>query len=297
MFDNLGSEYADWLKANNLLDGVLSRVHNASSKAFSGIKSLMHTEMQLDIMEQMFMSNREQRRMVNREGENSYLANQLVSVPASDKIAEFIAWNCHGQIQRFQINEDFGQESGQPLAGILTERPCHHDPLNNSIDDQIFVCEAQRLRDLSAETIRMLQNAKVVITNTNVDLFQVAQKLEQIVLRTPEQYTLKLVDEGGTEFTKVLEWKQCFAHRFIVVKDMSQFQSLKQITRPSSKSLENQDGSKVADLNEFINVMKEVIMKCQSIPLKFWDTGSKTELKRAFIKSTSAGETNFQKVV
>ena len=132
---------------------------------YCGVKSIEHLEMQVDSLEQIFLSSRDEKYYFEpKDASQSLLANQVASVPEQAN-KKFVAWDSQGQAHTFTIDEDFGEGKGGILTGLLTTRPCYQGSDKRDMDDQIFVCDTKVLSNLSPETLRNLQSSKVLITN------------------------------------------------------------------------------------------------------------------------------------
>ena len=80
---------------------------------------------------------------------------------------KFLTWDSSGRFLEFEFDEDHGTKTGLPFSGKLIDNLSVIDVNVKKNDDQILIIESAKLRKLSHHTIKMLTNAKLVITNSS----------------------------------------------------------------------------------------------------------------------------------
>ena len=108
--------------------------------------------MYTEVLQEQSMYSKDQKRLISDSLPSLFCANQVLSL--KDAPNEILVWDCIGQVFKFNIDADYGAGANQAISGILTERPALVSPEKKSLDDQIFICEASRLRLASYDTLR-----------------------------------------------------------------------------------------------------------------------------------------------
>ena len=175
---------------------------------------------------------------------------------------KFITWDHEGMLLVFEFEEDYGAKKGQAFHGKIAERPSHVPIDNKKLDDQILLIEAERLKRPSVETLKMLQNSRIVITDSSDGLPEVVKNLETTV-------------NDHTDIYANRTWDECFPQRVMVMQNLAAFLKLKQVLQYGSK-VENEQEEDLEDYEEFAQTMKKITIFADQVADGFWKTGSKS---------------------
>ena len=106
-----------------------------------------------------------------------------------------MTWDHNGNILVFEWNDDYGAKKGQAFHGKLTDMPDYMPIDNKKEEDQILIIEAKKLSNLSTKTLEMLQNSRIVITDSSSGLVDTIKSLEKLVKDHPKAYENRSWDE------------------------------------------------------------------------------------------------------
>ena len=159
-------------------------------------------------------------------------------------------------------------KKGQPFHGKLTERPIDF-PIETAkavkVDDPIWIVEGVKLREMSTDTRKNLKNTRIVITDSSSGLTEVIRGLQQYVKDHPNEFINRT-------------WDECFPQRFIVMRNINAFQSLKH-TLQYGHPVNAEEAEKEEGMDFYSHQMKKITLFGQLVEDGFFKAGSKSSLK------------------